>query len=147
MKEDNKNCKRSYIDLNYKIISVISSGVLKPICLTSAFLFATSILVIDLTNNALQAFTMAQSENDTTLISDAQASNSDSADANNTSVSGPDSQLVVFAEDLEEIRDNLAEAHDALSQGKLVELSEQINNVDRLLSIILLTNSSLTINP
>ncbi|MGH9978766.1 MAG: hypothetical protein ACRD8Z_23475 [Nitrososphaeraceae archaeon] len=126
---------------------MIPSGLLKPKSLTSVLLFATPILVIGLTGNAFQTLAMAQSRNDATLISDTQASNSDIANPNNTSVSGPDSQLVVFAEDLEEIRDNLAEAQDALSQGRLVELSEQINNVNRLVSIILLTNSTLTINP
>ncbi len=126
---------------------MISSGLLKPVCLTSAFLFVTSILVISLLDNVFQWIVIAQSRNDTTLIPDTQGFNSDIENANNTLVSGPDSQLVVFAENLEEIRDNLAEAQDALFRGKLVELSEHINNVDRLVSIILLTKSTLTINP
>ncbi|MGH9983440.1 MAG: hypothetical protein ACRD8W_05720 [Nitrososphaeraceae archaeon] len=98
-------------------------------------------------DNAFQTIAFAQSRNDTQLISDQQAFESDITNANNTSTSVPDSQLVVFAEDLEEIRDNLAEAQDALSRGKLVDLSQHINNIDRLVSIILLTNSSLVINP
>ncbi|MGH9952270.1 MAG: hypothetical protein ACRD5J_11615 [Nitrososphaeraceae archaeon] len=104
-------------------------------------------MVISLLDNVFQWIVIAQSRNDTTLIPDTQGFNSDIENANNTLVSGPDSQLVVFAENLEEIRDNLAEAQDALFRGKLVELSEHINNVDRLVSIILLTKSTLTINP
>lgn len=126
---------------------MILSDLRKPVCLISVFLFVTSVLVTSLMDNAFQTIAFAQSRNDTQLISDQQAFESDITNANNTSTSVPDSQLVVFAEDLEEIRDNLAEAQDALSRGKLVDLSQHINNIDRLVSIILLTNSSLVINP
>lgn len=89
-------------------------------------------------------------DNKSTSLANTQSSdnNSTGSDAtNNISTSRQSSQLVVFENDLEEIKDNLAEARSSLNQGNQIELDQHIDNIDRLLSIILMTNSTLTINP
>lgn len=49
----------------------------------------------------------------------------------------PDAQIIVLAEDLFEIRDNLGEAREALTRGNLFELAEHINNLDNLITVMI----------
>lgn len=49
----------------------------------------------------------------------------------------PDAQILVLAEDLFEIRDNLAEARESLIRGHLFELAESIDNLDHLVTVLI----------
>ena len=52
-------------------------------------------------------------------------------------ISKPDAQFFVLAEDLFEIRDNLAEAREALNRGNFLELSQHIDNIDHLITVLI----------
>ena len=49
--------------------------------------------------------------------------------------------------DLEEIWDNLAEAHNAPNGGNLLQSDQHIDNTDGIISIILMNNITLMIKP
>lgn len=49
----------------------------------------------------------------------------------------PDSQIVVLANDLFEIRDNIAEARESLDKGNFFELAQNIENLDHLVTVII----------
>ncbi len=49
----------------------------------------------------------------------------------------PDTQIIVLAEDLFEIRDNLAEARQALNQNNFLELAQSIDNIDQLVTVLI----------
>ncbi len=61
----------------------------------------------------------------------------DSMNAEPISKTIKNNQVVVFAEDLLEIRDNLAEARVALDNGNLLELAQEIENLDNLVTVLL----------
>lgn len=52
-------------------------------------------------------------------------------------ISKPEAQFFVLAEDLFEIRDNLAEAREALNRGNFLELSQHIDNIDHLITVLI----------
>lgn len=54
-----------------------------------------------------------------------------------STITKPDAEIIVFAEDLFEIRDNLAEARTALDSGNYVELAQHIENLDQLVTVML----------
>lgn len=54
-----------------------------------------------------------------------------------SSITKPEAQIVVSAEELFELRDNLAEARVALDRGNLVELAQHIENLDQLVTVML----------
>ncbi len=54
-----------------------------------------------------------------------------------TTITKPDAEIIVFAEDLFEIRDNLAEARAALDRGNYFELAQHIENLDQLVTVML----------
>lgn len=51
-------------------------------------------------------------------------------------------QIVVVAEDIEEIRDNLQEAREALNNANYLEVLSHINNIDKLLTAFVVSGSS-----
>ncbi|MGD9671850.1 MAG: hypothetical protein AB7U98_00050 [Candidatus Nitrosocosmicus sp.] len=49
----------------------------------------------------------------------------------------PDAQIIVLANDLFEIKDNIAEAREALDRGNFFELAQSIQNLDQLVTLII----------
>ncbi len=60
-------------------------------------------------------------------------------------------ELVVIARDLEEIRDNLAEARFALNDGDYIQVLQHLNNIENMIRVVLTPGTipgvSMMINP
>jgi plastocyanin len=112
------------------------------------FYILSSILILGLSINFLLQTSLAQINENKTNISIANNEKSDTSlttDSKKPMMYMPN-QIIVIAEDIEEIRDNLQEARESLNDANYLEVLSHINNIDQLLTTIVVKKPSIAFN-
>jgi hypothetical protein len=135
-KIDNNN------NINTKTTTKTKTKTLKQILLE--FYVTSSILIL-----AFSIFSVQNSLGQQQQLDENQANNVPNTITSTTSFTAENkkpthvpNQIIVVAEDIEEIRDNLQEAREALNNTNYLQVLSHINNIDKLLTAFVVSGSS-----
>jgi plastocyanin len=108
----------------------------------------SSILIVGLSINLLLQTSLAQTnENKTSIpITNNEISDTSLSTDSKRPMYVPTQQIIVIAEDIEEIRDNLQEARESLNDANYLGVLSHINNIDQLLTKIVMIKPPLAFN-
>jgi hypothetical protein len=128
-------------NININEIEIITTNTKSKQILLAVYV-KSSILILALSIFSLQTGLAQQQQLDENKTNNVPISINSTAtsftDENKKPIHVPN-QIVVVAEDIEEIRDNLQEAREALNNAKYLQVLSYLNNIDKLLTAFVVT--------
>ena len=144
-KIDNNNNMNRKITIKTKTKTKSAKQILLAFYVTSSILILTSFSIFSVQNSLGQQQQQQQLDENPTInipntISNTITNTTSFTDENKKPMHVPN-QIVVVAEDIEEIKDNLQEAREALNNANYLQVLSHINNIDKLLTAFVVSGS------